>query len=219
MDESDEYEIDINLEDLKDVADKAAGVLKNFYGRIPEKAPVSEKDKNLTKIRTELLRKIKQIYMKESLKAKFSSKSAFSVGIDPLALDALYKRTSDMVNTASDISLAQAHYIVLKGFIDGKDWRDIKRDILESLPDFDETHAENFSHAEVMFAVHAAQLARYKASGVQHVEWLTASDHWASPVCELCKPLSGRIFSIDNVPPCPVHPDCRCTLLPVKGKR
>ena len=63
-------------------------------------------------------------------------------------------------------------------------------------------------------AISAATVARYKEMGVEKNEWL------ASDPCDECeendgevRPLGANFPSGDDQPP--VHPNCRCTLLPV----
>lgn len=52
----------------------------------------------------------------------------------------------------------------------------------------------------------------YEAAGIQQVEWLTEKD---DRECDLCGPLNGKKFDIEDHPPLPAHPNCRCTILPV----
>ena len=47
--------------------------------------------------------------------------------------------------------------------------------------------------------------------GVEKIKWHTAADEL---VCEECGPLDGQVFPIDEAPPCPAHPRCRCWLMP-----
>lgn len=63
-------------------------------------------------------------------------------------------------------------------------------------------------------AISAATVARYKEMGVEKNEWL------ASDPCEECAENDGQVVPVgspfasgDDQPP--VHPNCRCTLLPV----
>jgi SPP1 gp7 family putative phage head morphogenesis protein len=63
-------------------------------------------------------------------------------------------------------------------------------------------------------AISAATIERYSDAGLEQVEWIT------SDPCDICAPNDGQIVSIgedfnsgDSQPP--VHPNCRCALLPV----
>lgn len=53
---------------------------------------------------------------------------------------------------------------------------------------------------------------RYQDYGIKYVEVLVDDD---SRTCELCKELKGKKFPINGVTPLPVHPNERCTLIPV----
>ena len=53
---------------------------------------------------------------------------------------------------------------------------------------------------------------RYQDYGIRYVEVLVDDD---SRTCELCKELKGKRFSINGMMPLPVHPNERCTIVPV----
>lgn len=50
----------------------------------------------------------------------------------------------------------------------------------------------------------------YKAAGIEQMEFLAESD-----ACEVCSSKSGNLYPIDITSPVPVHPNCRCVILPV----
>jgi len=55
-----------------------------------------------------------------------------------------------------------------------------------------------------------AVVQAFQDAGVEKVEWVTMKDE---RVCGECRPLDGRIFKIDEIPP--KHWGCRCRLRPV----
>lgn len=57
-----------------------------------------------------------------------------------------------------------------------------------------------------------AARTRYESYGIKEVEVLVDSD---ARTCDLCKALIGKKFPIGGTPPLPVHPNERCTLVPV----
>jgi SPP1 gp7 family putative phage head morphogenesis protein len=72
------------------------------------------------------------------------------------------------------------------------------------------------ARTETIRAHHLASIRRYRELGITGVkvtaEWVTYGD---SNVCELCSPLEGKIFTLDEVEfMIPVHPQCRCATLP-----
>ena len=54
-------------------------------------------------------------------------------------------------------------------------------------------------------------LEAYKNAGVKYVKWNTEED---KKVCEVCRPLDGKVFPIDKAPS-KQHYSCRCFLTPV----
>lgn len=57
-------------------------------------------------------------------------------------------------------------------------------------------------------------LRAYKDAGVEYVMWVTQEDE---KVCEICKPLDGEIFPINEAPD-KQHWHCRCYLVPIERK-
>ena len=84
---------------------------------------------------------------------------------------------------------------------------------------FGKARAETIARTETAKALNKGTLASYKSLGHEGKEWLTAND---DRVCDICQagqdegpiPL-GQVFNngLDGPPP---HPNCRCTLLPVR---
>ncbi len=69
------------------------------------------------------------------------------------------------------------------------------------------------ARTETLYAFNTAAETRYGQSGIEKMEWLTAHDE---RLCPQCQPLDGVQFRVDSRherPP--LHPQCRCTLLPV----
>jgi SPP1 gp7 family putative phage head morphogenesis protein len=72
--------------------------------------------------------------------------------------------------------------------------------------------AITIARTETLRAGNSASVDRYKRVGVTKVEWVTALD---DRLCEECESLHGEIFDMDNIPDLPVHPNCRCTVVPI----
>jgi SPP1 gp7 family putative phage head morphogenesis protein len=64
---------------------------------------------------------------------------------------------------------------------------------------------------EMMFAFNQNILESAKKGGWTRVQWVTANDEL---VCPVCGPRHSRIYRIDDVPDIPVHPSCRCIIIP-----
>lgn len=73
-------------------------------------------------------------------------------------------------------------------------------------------NADRLLRTEASRYYNAAAQDSYEAAGIKKVEWLTEKD---DRECGECGPLNGKIFDIKDHPPLPLHPSCRCTILPV----
>lgn len=83
------------------------------------------------------------------------------------------------------------------------------------------SRARTIARTEVLKSTNAATLEAYKQSKVvKGKEWLTARD---AKVDDLCRSLDGKVIKLDadfkessySGPFPPLHPNCRCTLIPV----
>ncbi len=70
--------------------------------------------------------------------------------------------------------------------------------------------ADRLIRTEASHAYNSAALQSYADAGLKEVDFLAESD-----CCELCEPYRDERFPIDDAPVIPVHPNCRCTYLPV----
>lgn len=75
--------------------------------------------------------------------------------------------------------------------------------------------AVTIARTETLRAGNTATLERYARAGVQKVEWLSAQD---DRMCEECESLHGTVYDIGEEPDLPVHPNCRCTVVPIIEK-
>ena len=73
-------------------------------------------------------------------------------------------------------------------------------------------------HVNIMMIVNgvsnetSSAVARKNSKYVDAVMWATELDE---RVCEECDALEGEVFLLDEAPACPMHPNCRCRLVPV----
>lgn len=72
--------------------------------------------------------------------------------------------------------------------------------------------AELIARTETMRAYNDTAVAQYVRHDIERVEWLATKDARTCPTCGM---LHGRRWPIEQAPPCPAHPRCRCVLLPV----
>lgn len=64
---------------------------------------------------------------------------------------------------------------------------------------------------EMAHTQYVSTINRYKAANVQKVELITAND---KRVCDKCKE-AAKEYDIDKCPILPMHPWCRCTIIPI----
>lgn len=141
---------------------------------------------------------------------------SLQIGMGPADKNALaILKSRNLLNLTSLSADLQSRIAVIlsDGFSAGKSMKDIQKDI-QAATDIISSRAEKIARTEIMNAVNESAKGRYKLSGVEKVEWLTAQD---DRVCHICLPLDGQIFDIDDLPEGgpPAHVNCRCTTLPV----
>lgn len=90
----------------------------------------------------------------------------------------------------------------------------LRERLMKEVKDIGFNRARLMAHTETMHACNEGAKVRYRQVGISQVEWLTAK---GERVCPQCAALDGTVYDIDLAPPCPLHPVCRCTLLPVAG--
>ena len=72
--------------------------------------------------------------------------------------------------------------------------------------------AITIARTETLAAGNAAAKERYLEAGIERVEFVAALD---DRVCEECEDLHGNTYPIGEAPSPPIHPNCRCTLVPL----
>ena len=93
--------------------------------------------------------------------------------------------------------------------INGKSPGELKRKLMADYSiKFHE--ADRLIRTEASHAYNTAALQSYMDAGCEQVDFLAEKD-----CCELCEPYSGKRYPAAYAPTIPVHPNCRCTYLPV----
>lgn len=75
---------------------------------------------------------------------------------------------------------------------------------------FNECH--RLVRTETMHYLNDATMQRYKDAGIKYVQIWAAEDE---RTCDECSKYHGKIYPIDKCPHVPLHPNCRCTIIPV----
>ncbi|MBY0755035.1 minor capsid protein [Clostridium sardiniense] len=72
--------------------------------------------------------------------------------------------------------------------------------------------AHRLVRTETMHALNESSFQAYKDAGCKKVEFWAAEDE---RTCPRCASMHGEIYTLSSRPILPVHPNCRCTYLPV----
>lgn len=72
--------------------------------------------------------------------------------------------------------------------------------------------AHRLVRTETMHVLSESSKEGYKAAGVKKIQFWAAEDE---RTCDQCGKLHGKIYDFDSAPVLPLHPNCRCTYLPV----
>jgi len=143
--------------------------------------------------------------------------------IDKDALDFMVNYNVQLAGDVSRELLGGINKAVQLGIVSGKSVPDIAKDIGRVVKDpeaFRKAGKTTFKTAqyrmqliartETIRAHNQGHLKFYHTVGVQKVEWFATGDE---RMCPICGEMNGQMFDIDKMPPCPLHPNCRCSVL------
>lgn len=143
--------------------------------------------------------------------------AAFNTAVHADRVGTIYTRAYNDIKGITETMDAQISRILADGLIAGDNPRKIAKEIADRISAIGIHRATLLARTEVIRAHHLASIQTYRNFGIEGVkvvaEWNTAGD---DRVCELCSPLDGKVFTLDEVEgKIPVHPQCRCGVLPV----
>lgn len=127
----------------------------------------------------------------------------------------LYTRTFSDLKGISQAMDTQISRILAQGLTDGDNPKVLAKKITDSVDGIGRARARTLARTEVIRAHHSGMVGEYRNWGLAGVkvkaEWQTAGFN----VCDRCKELEGKIFTIDQIEGMiPLHPNCRCISLP-----
>lgn len=165
-----------------------------------------------------------------------SIEATFDLPVARRALETLYTRTYENLESIPEDAGPQVRETLLEGLDAGHNPRKMARELTNEVRTVQHTQAEVLARTEVMNAYSEATLDRYERAGVDvvsHGEWSDADD---GRVCPICETLDGREIRIGEMrtgtfefepseddpdhlageyplkPP--AHPQGRCTIIP-----
>ncbi len=74
---------------------------------------------------------------------------------------------------------------------------------------------ELITRTEVLRAHNQGRLKFFDTINVKRVKWMAVGDE---RMCPVCGGLDGKEFNINNMPPIPAHPACRCTTVAARAR-
>jgi len=78
-----------------------------------------------------------------------------------------------------------------------------------------QTRVEVITRTETLRAYGQGREKFYNQIGVKRVVWVTAGDEHT---CPMCGPLDGKEYLINEAPPIPRHPQCRCLVIAARAR-
>lgn len=132
-------------------------------------------------------------------------------------LSSLYRRNFRELEGITDEMDRQISRELADGLSQGHNPRRMARNITDRVDKIGITRSTTMARTEVVRTFNEHALTRYEEHGADQVvgkaEFSTAGDR---RVCAICRALEGTTYEIDEARGLiPVHPNCRCTFLPV----
>ena len=100
----------------------------------------------------------------------------------------------------------------LKDLLKMEDGQIVKKDGESVLVRSKETRGALLVRTEVTRTANAGAINHFKEGGVKKIRWVASA---GTRTCPICASLDGNVYEIDDHPAIPVHPMCRCMVVPV----
>ena len=133
------------------------------------------------------------------------------------AMDALKVRNLSALRGVTEEMNKQIIRELGDGIQQGESMPKLAKRISGRVDSIGKVRATTIARTETLTAFNQGAELRYAQAGIETLEWLSAHD--PPRVCEECLALDGTTFRINSSHPRPpIHPNCRCTIIPVLGK-
>ena len=130
--------------------------------------------------------------------------------LDSFALDWIKFRSLTLAKSINKTTLEALRDELALGFQAGESIQQLTKRIEGYFTDKAKARAEMVSRTETIAASNEGALHRYETEGVEKSEFYPSPD-----ACSECLPLAGEYPTREVHNMIPVHPNCRCTFLPV----
>ena len=121
---------------------------------------------------------------------------------------------SDRIWQAKDILGKNLRIGLTQSMILGEGIPEITKRILNNI-DTAKYNAERLARSEVKRVSYVAHDHVWEDTGVEEVKYYAAGVKSSSPVCNKCKVYDGKVYKRGTEPTLPIHPNCKCTYIPV----
>lgn len=115
----------------------------------------------------------------------------------------IWKNTNKLINTLND---GLVHCVIT-----GKKTSELKKTLREEFG-VSYSQANRIVQTEMSHIQNTAARKRYEDMGVKEFQVWAKKDERR---CPICGSLHKKIYSINELPPIPAHPRCRCTIIPI----
>lgn len=136
---------------------------------------------------------------------------------DYRAIDALYARNLAALKGITDEISKRIKLEIAEGLNAGESIPKLTQRI-QNVSGFARSRARTIARTETINATVTGARTRYKEVGVKEVVFISAPED--GHVCEICRKYDGHQYRIDDLEHMPpIHPNCRCAIVPVIGSR
>jgi SPP1 gp7 family putative phage head morphogenesis protein len=125
--------------------------------------------------------------------------------------DDLLNRSSERIVRIKETTRKKIREILAEGFDENIGWAELMKRIEPII--IDPVRAEMIARTELSWSYLEMQKRVYKNAGFEKIEWHTVVDQ---RTCGICRERNGKVYPIDDHPPAPAHPRCRCSFLPAE---
>lgn len=142
-------------------------------------------------------------------------KSKLIINQDAVAKALTYPWSGDMfssrIHKNTEKLITNLRQTITQGFVQGKSISQMSKD-LKSTMDIGASNSRRLIRTESMHMIASSHHDVYTKANIDKVEFVTAKD---DRVCDECSALDGKIYSLNEAPIIPLHPNSRSILIPI----
>lgn len=208
-----------------------ASDLKELFLKLPEDKTLSELYKEdryyklLTKLQARLtsLGEVENIELEEGMKKMYvGTQEMLSVdALNPIITDEKVLEAVNSIWCADGLNFSDRIWKDKERLIEnlktglintvakGDSWGELSKQI-KSAFDVSFNDARRLVRTELTHIQNQSTIDKYINEGITKVRYIAEPD-----CCEHCREHSNKVFKIENVPDLPMHPNCRCAIIPI----